>query len=135
MFCTIIVLLQYGCWWGGLGVTCLCVETGVVWHFCLLFFLVLIHQVAHMYSGLCWLNLGNFLFHVKLYLSINKKYFSSDKNMLGYLLWIQYTSIVYFWELQGCHSFAMTKFLTFPDLFPDPNSDIPYPKCAQYLIS
>ncbi len=30
---------------------------------------------------------------------LNKKYFSSEKNMLGYLLLIQYTSVVYFWEL------------------------------------
>ncbi len=34
--------------------------------------------------------------------------------------------------MQGYHSFAMTKFLTFPDPFPDPNSDILYQNAWQY---
>ncbi len=63
----------------------------------------------------------------------NKKYFSSEKNMFNYLLWIQYTSIVYFWELtitywllthtygqsnQGSYPFGLNKFHTFSIHFP-----------------
>ncbi len=57
----------------------------------------------------------------------NKKYFSAEKNMLGYVLWIQYTSIVYFWELtiaywlltytyqeSNTYPFGLNKFHTFP---------------------
>ncbi len=60
----------------------------------------------------------------------NKKYFSSEKKYarlsavnsvhIGYLLLRADHCILIVNKAQGCHSFAITKFLTFQD----PNSDI-----------